>query len=162
MLTPGQSSRDLSTPVPFQLPGEHTNTASVAALEIASDTLSSLSYQVHIHTWVARSTRRWSTLPNDTTWKQRCPSAERRWGGGPGAVAKSCLLGKSEIVGLNPTQRNQNVSSPVTREDSILWGPQWPTGSVLGLRPLEFRILCLDGSVISFISPFPGSSPDPV
>ena len=36
--------------------------------------------------------------------------------------------------------------------------PLWPRGSVLGLRPpgLEFRILCLEGSVISFISPSSG------
>ena len=34
-------------------------------------------------------------------------------------------------------------------------------GSVLGLRPpgLEFRILCLEDSVISFISPSSGGSP---
>ena len=37
-------------------------------------------------------------------------------------------------------------------------------GSVLGLRPpgLEFRILCLEDSVISFISPSSGGPPGPV
>ena len=42
--------------------------------------------------------------------------------------------------------------------------PPWPRGSVLGLRPpgLEFRILCLEGSVISIISPSSGGSPGPV
>ena len=37
-------------------------------------------------------------------------------------------------------------------------------GSVRGLRPpgLEFPMLCLEGSVISFISPSSGGSPDPV
>ena len=42
--------------------------------------------------------------------------------------------------------------------------PPWPRGSVLGLRPpgLEFRILCLEGSVTSFISPSSGGSPEPV
>ena len=37
-------------------------------------------------------------------------------------------------------------------------------GSVLGLRPpgLEFRILCLEDSVISIISPSSGGSPGPV
>ena len=42
--------------------------------------------------------------------------------------------------------------------------PPWPRGSVLGLRPLEleFRTMCLDGSVISFISPFSGGSSGPV
>ena len=38
-----------------------------------------------------------------------------------------------------------------------------PLGSVLGLRPpgLEFRILCLEGSVILIISPSSGGSPGP-
>ena len=41
---------------------------------------------------------------------------------------------------------------------------QWPRGSVLDLRPpgLEFWILCLQGSVTSFISPSPGGSIRPV
>ena len=40
----------------------------------------------------------------------------------------------------------------------------WTRGSVLTLRPpgLEFRIMCLEGSVISFISPSSGGSPGPV
>ena len=42
--------------------------------------------------------------------------------------------------------------------------PPWPRGSVLGLRSpgLEFRILCLEDSVISIISPSSGGSPGPV
>ena len=42
--------------------------------------------------------------------------------------------------------------------------PTWPRGSVLGLRPpgFEFRILCLEDSVISIISPSSGGSPGPV
>ena len=50
----------------------------------------------------------------------------------------------------------------------LLWcncgEPPWPRGSVLGLRPpgLEFRILCLEDSVISIISPSSGGSPGPV
>ena len=37
-------------------------------------------------------------------------------------------------------------------------------GSVLGLRPpvLKFRIMCLEDSVISIISPSSGGSPGPV
>ena len=50
--------------------------------------------------------------------------------------------------------------------DLRLYGskPPWPRGSVLGLRPpgLEFRILCLEDSVISIISPSSGGSPGPV
>ena len=40
--------------------------------------------------------------------------------------------------------------------------PSWSRSSKLGLRPpgLEFRILCLKGSVISFISPCSGGSTD--
>ena len=42
--------------------------------------------------------------------------------------------------------------------------PPWPRGGVLGFRPpvLEFRILCLKGSVISFISPSSKGFPGPV
>ena len=42
--------------------------------------------------------------------------------------------------------------------------PLRPGGSVLGLKPpgLKFRILCREGSVISFILPSSGGSPDPV
>ena len=42
--------------------------------------------------------------------------------------------------------------------------PPSPRGDVLGLRPpgLDFRILCLEGSVISFISLSSGGSPGPV
>ena len=42
--------------------------------------------------------------------------------------------------------------------------PPWPRGSKLGVRPpgLKFRSLCLEGSVISFISPSSGCSPGPV
>ena len=40
----------------------------------------------------------------------------------------------------------------------------WPRSSELGLRPpgFEFLILCLEGSVISFISPSSGGSPGAV
>ena len=75
-------------------------------------------------------------------------------GGGPGAVVKAACLKKSEIAGLSPAlafkfQRNQMFLP------RSLVKIQWPRGSVLGLRPpgLEFRIMCLDDSVISFIRP---------
>ena len=49
--------------------------------------------------------------------------------------------------------KKQNVSSSLTPKDSIVWGASWPRGSVIGLwtPELEFQILCLEGSVISFI-----------
>ena len=56
--------------------------------------------------------------------------------------------------------KKQNVSFLITCKYSILWGPG-PRGSELGFRPpgFEFRIMCLEGSVISFISE---GSPSPV
>ena len=55
----------------------------------------------------------------------------------------------------------QEYDTPV---DLYCGEPPWPRGSVLGLRPpgLEFRILCLEDSVISFISSSSGGSPGPV
>ena len=55
----------------------------------------------------------------------------------------------------------QNVSSPLTREDAILWGASL---TVLGLRPpgLKFRLLFLKGSVIALISPSSRGSLYPV
>ena len=49
-----------------------------------------------------------------------------------------------------------------TLENSVLWGAS--SGGVLGLRPpgFEFRILYLEGCVISFISPSSGGSPGPI
>ena len=46
--------------------------------------------------------------------------------------------------------KKQNVSSLLTRDDLLLWGP-----SVTGGQ-------CLEGSVISCISPSSGGSPGPV
>ena len=77
-----------------------------------------------------------------------------------------CLLGKLAIAGSNPTlafkfQRN-NMFLPCSLQKIQYCGePQWQWASVLGLRPpgLEFRILCLEGSVILFISPSSGGSP---
>ena len=61
-------------------------------------------------------------------------------------------------------ERNENVSSPSTCENQYCGEPPWPRGNVLGLRPpgLKFRILCLEDSVISIISPASGGSPGPV
>ena len=59
----------------------------------------------------------------------------------------------------------------ISKKQNIIWKhflqycgePPWPRCSVLGLEPpwLEFRIMCLEGSVISFISPSSGGSLDP-
>ena len=66
--------------------------------------------------------------------------------------------------GLGGLKETKNVSSPSTCESQYCGEPPWPRGNVLGLRPPgpEFRILCLEGSVISIISPSSGGSPGPV
>ena len=53
---------------------------------------------------------------------------------------------------------------PHPRVNVSIVGSLRDRGSVLGLRPpgLEFRILCLEDSVISIISPSSGGSPGPV
>ena len=71
-------------------------------------------------------------LENNIVEKSKSPcSSLCILGGGPGAVAKA-------VVKI-----------------------QYSRGSVLDLRPpgREFRIMCLEGSVISFISPSSGGSP---
>ena len=56
------------------------------------------------------------------------------------------------------------ISSPPTRKTQYCGEPPWPKGSVLGVRPpgFAFRILCVEGSVISLISLSSGGSPDPI
>ena len=85
--------------------------------------------------------------------------ASGRGGGG-------CLSRQSSGFGSRSRrfERNKNVSSPSTCESQYCGEPPWPRSSVLGLRPpgLEFRILCLEDSVISIISPSSGGSPGPV
>ena len=75
--------------------------------------------------------------------------------GGRGAVVKAACL-KSRRSRVRPPfwhsiSKKQKVSSQHTRKTQYCGKPSWPGGSVLGLRPtgLEFRILCLEGSVIS-------------
>ena len=78
-------------------------------------------------------------------------------GGGAGAVVKAACL-ESGDRGFEPNSgvsNKRNVSSPLIV--LIQYGGElpWPRGSVLGLKSLglEFRIMSLEGSVISFISP---------
>ena len=80
-----------------------------------------------------------------------------------------CLLRKSKMTGSNPTmvfkfQRNKMFLPRSLVKIQYCGEPPWPRGSVLGLRPrgLEFRIMCLEGSVISFISPSSGVTPGPL
>ena len=73
---------------------------------------------------------------------------------------KSCLLGKSEITGSNPTlaftyQRNKMFLLHSLIKIQYCGEPPCPRISLLSHLPsgLEFRILCVEVSVISFISP---------
>ena len=91
----------------------------------------------------------------------------RQMGGGPRVVVSTAAFHarvRGSVPGLGGLKGTNNVSSPSTCESQYCGEPPWPRGSVLGLRPpgLEFRILCLEDSVISIISPSSGGSPGPV
>ena len=84
----------------------------------------------------------------------------------PWCTVSSCLLGKSEIAGSNPTlafkfQRNKIFLPRLLVMIQYCGKSPWLRGSLLVLRPpgREFRILCLEGSVISFIAPSSGGYP---
>ena len=88
-------------------------------------------------------------------------------GGGPRVVVSTAAFHarvRGSVPGLGGFKETKNVSSPSMCESQYCGEPPWPRGSVLGLRPpgLEFRILCLEDSVISIISPSSGGSPGPV
>ena len=89
-------------------------------------------------------------------------SASKSWinvnfctlGGGPRVVVSTTAFHarvRGSVPGLGGLKETKNVSSPSTCESQYCGEPPWPRGSVLGLRPpgLEFRILCLEDSVIS-------------
>ena len=87
-------------------------------------------------------------------------------GGGPRVVVSTAAFHArvwGSVPGFGGLKETKNVSSPSTCESQYCGEPLWPRGSVLGLRPpgLEFRILCLEDSVISIISPSSGGSPGP-
>ena len=74
-------------------------------------------------------------------------------------LVKAACLEKSEIACSNSTlafkfERNKMLLLRSPTKIQYCGEPLCPRGSVLGLRPprFEFRILCLEGSVISFIS----------
>ena len=88
-------------------------------------------------------------------------------GGGPRVVVSTAALHarvRGSVPGLGGLKETKNVSSPSTCESQYCGEPPWPRGSVLGLRRprFEFRILCLEDSGISIISPSSGGSPGPV
>ena len=86
---------------------------------------------------------------------------------GPRVVVSTAVFharARGSVPGRGGLKETKNVSFPSTCESQYCGEPPWPRGSVLGLRPpgLEFWILCLEDSVISFISPSSGGSPGPV
>ena len=88
-------------------------------------------------------------------------------GGGHRVVVSTAAFharDRGSVPGLGGLKETKNVSSPPTCESQYCGESPWPRDSVLGLRPpgLEFRILCLEDSVISIISPSSGGSPGPV
>ena len=94
-------------------------------------------------------------------------SFDFRQGGGPRVVVSTAAFHarvRGSVPGLGGLKETKNVSSPSTCESQYCGEPPWPRGSVLGLRPpgFEFRIPCLEDSVISIISPSSGGSPGPV
>ena len=103
----------------------------------------------------------------------QCDDISRRFelrtcpGGGPRVVVSTAAFHarvRGSVPDLGGLKETRNVSSPSTCESQYCGEPPWPRGSVLCLRPLglEFRILCLEDSVISIISPSSGGSPGPV
>ena len=78
----------------------------------------------------------------------------------------SCMPRKSETPGSNPTlafkfQKNKMFILRSLVKIQYCRESPWPRGSALGLKPsgLEFRFVYVEGSAISFISPFSGGSP---
>ena len=74
-------------------------------------------------------------------------------GGGPRVVVSTAAFHarvRGSVPVLGGLKETKNVSSPSTCESQYCGEPPRPRGSVLGLRPpgLEFRILCLEDSVI--------------
>ena len=87
----------------------------------------------------------------------------------PGAVVKAACLESWRSRVRTPlwtaSFKETKRFFPVTRKTNQYCGePPWPRGSVLDLRPPgpEFRILCLEGSVISLISQSSGGYHGPV
>ena len=105
-----------------------------------------------------------------TNWKSLQPSTNvfcSHEGRGPRVMVSTAAFHarvRDYVPGLGGLKETKNVSSPSTCESQYCGEPPWPRSSVLGLRPpgLEFRILCLEDSVISIISPSSGGSPGPV
>ena len=78
----------------------------------------------------------------------------RLMSGGPMVVVSTAAFHarvRGSVPGSGGLKETKNVSSPSMCERQYCGEPPWPRGSVLGLRPpgLEFRILCLEDSVIS-------------
>ena len=92
-----------------------------------------------------------------------------RIGGRPNHMSHPCEGGESDAVVKAVCLEGWRSRARTTLWPSLVkiqycGEPPWSRGNVLGLTPpeYEFWILCLEGSIISFISPFSGGSPGPV
>ena len=88
-------------------------------------------------------------------------------GGGPRVVVSTAAFHarvRGSVPGLGGFKETKMFLSHPRVKVSIVGSLRDRRGSVLGLRPpgREFRILCLEDSVISFISSSSGGSPGPV
>ena len=85
----------------------------------------------------------------------------KRKGGGPAAVVKAACLESRRLRVQTPLWPPSFKETKCSVQMRYCGEPPLPGGSVLGLRlpGPEFRIVCLEGSVISLSS---GSSPGPV
>ena len=123
--------------------------------------------------WMVITTdiRIWCSQPFQTSSmpKKRLVLHYSSKGGGPGAVVKAACLESRRSRVQTTTLAFKFHKNKLFLPRSLVMiqyclEPPWPRGGVLGLRPpgLEFRILCLEGSVIPFISPSSGGSPGPL
>ena len=117
--------------------------------------------------------RAWWTFKVSAHPRSNTQIIPRGGGGGgdgfPGAAIKPAWLeSRRSLVrtSLWPSKfkRNKKILPRSLAKIQYCGEHTWPRGSVLGLRPprLEFRILRLEDSVISIISPPSGGSPGPV
>ena len=88
-------------------------------------------------------------------------------GGGPRVVVSTAAFHArfwGSFPGLGDLKKKKKNSSPSTHKTQYCGESPWRRRSVLGIRlpGFEFRILCLEGSVISLISPSSGGSPDTI
>ena len=112
-----------------------------------------------------RLTRKLHDCPHTNATTNATCEARQQAGGGPRVVVSTAAFHarvRGSVHGLGGLKETK-MFLPHPRVKLGIVG-SLRDREVLGLRPpgLEFRILCLEDSVISFISPSSGGSPGPV